>query len=302
MVTEPEYFDEEAMRILRRAGSVTARRMSQSQLVHSIGSYDALVVRIEMKLDRRTLGKAARLRVIGSATTGLNHIDLEYAKRRGIRIINLHGTHTVPTAEHAFALILSLARKIPWAFEHMKEGKWQRYEFIGSQLMGKRLGVIGLGRIGLQLARHARAFGMDVVYYDPYVNYPGFRKVGLDALMRTSDVVSVNAMLTDETRGMIDYGKLKLMKKSALLVNTARGGIIDTAALLRALKNKVIAAAALDVFPTEPLENTRDPVVAYARSSENLIITPHIGASVREAVHLAGVEIARGVSDALEGA
>ncbi len=296
LITEPEYFDSDAACILKSAGKVTAKRLTGAELESAIKNFDVVVVRVETHLDRRVLSRAKRLKIIGSATTGLNHIDTAYARRAGIKVISLHGTHTVPTAEHTFALMLSLARKIPWAFESLERGSWHRYRFIGEQLQGKTLGVIGLGRIGMQVARYARAFGMTVVYFDPYVDFRGFRRVSLNNLLASSDIVTIHAMLTNETRRMIGYRELKRMKKSALLINTARGEIADDNSLIRALKGGIIAGAALDVFPDEPVPDARYPIIAYARRSRNLIVTPHIAASTKEAVHEAGLEIARKVA------
>lgn len=300
LVTEPEYFDDEAMKVLSRSGTVVAKRLTYNELSNKISEFDAILVRIETRLDRAMLRKAKKLRVIGSATTGLNHIDVKYALEHGIKIISLHGTHTVPTAEHALALMLSLCRKIPWAHAALLRGEWKRYRFIGTQLSGKTLGIIGFGRIGSQVAKYAESLGMHVIFYDPYVKprQGKIRSVPLRKLLAESDIITIHAELTKETRNMIGAAEFRAMKRSAFLVNTARGEIVDQQALIRALQKREIAGAAEDVFPKEPMEG-RSRLRAYARTHGNLIITPHISASADDAVHAAGVEIAEKVCKAL---
>ena len=301
LITEPEYFDRDAVRILRTLGKVTAQRLTKRKLENRIGDIEVLVIRIETVVDERLLKRARKLRLIGSATTGLDHIDVERTRKLGIKIISLHGAHTVPTAEHTVGLMLSLCRNSPWAFESLKGGRWQRHRFVGMQLQGKTLGIIGLGRIGKRVARYAKAFDMNVVYHDPYVASKVAQRTTLDALLKKSDVVSVHATLTNETDGMIDEKRLRMMKKSAFLINTARGRIVSQSALLRALDQGVIQGAALDVFEKEPLEGRRNPMASYARRGRNLILTPHLGASTREAAHHAGIEIAAGIKEELLG-
>ncbi len=204
LVTEPEYLSEEALGVLRSVGDVTAKRVSRKELEHIIRDVDVIFVRVDTKLDARMLELAGRLKLIASVTTGLNHIDLEAAKKKGIKVINLHGTHTVPTAEHTMALILALSRNIPWAYDNIRQGRWERYKFIGKLLNGKTLGIIGMGRIGSQVARYAKAFGMRVVAYDPYVKSSEVAMMeSLDKLLREADVITIHTMLTHETRGMI---------------------------------------------------------------------------------------------------
>lgn len=293
LVTEPEYFGEDSIKILKKIGRVRAERLTPKQLSQEIRDIDVLIVRIETHLDKTLLGKAKKLKVIGSATTGLDHIDVECAKKLGIEVINLHGTHTVSTAEHTFALMLSLARKIPWAFESIKEGKWQRYKFFGTQLEGKTLGIVGLGRIGSKVASYASSFGMRVVAYDPYVSSPNVRMVSLNELLKSSDVITVNALLTKETENLISYNQFKLAKKGALMINTSRGRIVNEKALLASLKSKRLGGAALDVYDEEP--RVSSIMLAYAVKNENLLLTPHLGASTNEAIRMAGVEIATNV-------
>ncbi len=301
LVTEPEYFDREAISILSKSGQVIARRLDRRELARIIPKIDAIVVRVETHLDSELLRKAKKLKVIGSATTGLNHIDMGHAKRLGIRVVNLHGTHTEATAEFTIALLLALTRKIPWAYSSLDRGEWKRYRFIGTDLYGKTLGILGLGRIGKRVARYAKAFGMEVIAYDPYVSSRSVKMVNsLGALLGRSDVITIHTMLTEETREMTSGKEFRLMKRRPFLINTARGDIVDQDALLAALRSGRIRGAAEDVFPNEPIADKRDRLLAYARNNQNLIVTPHLGASTREAVHSAGIEIARKVSDALK--
>lgn len=301
LVLEPEYFDKEVIKLLGKVGKVNVKRLTRRQLEAEIVDTDVLVVRIEDHIDKNILSRAKKLKVIGSATTGLDHIDVKYAKSKGIEIISLHGTHTVPAAEHTLALMLSLARKIPWAHRSMSHGHWRRHRFIGMQMEGKTLGIVGLGRIGSRVAGYANALGMHVLYDDP--STPSSKlgtKVSLEKLLKNSDIVSLNDSLTNTSLHEIGYREFKMMKKSALLVNTARAEVIDHGALLKALENGVISGAAVDVFPKEPLHDKNAPIVKYARTHSNLILTPHIAATTVDAVHEAGMEIAKGIAKYLK--
>lgn len=300
LVTEPEYFAGKAMKILKSAGKVTAVRVNRKRLEKIIGNFDVIVVRIETHLDKELLSMAKKLKLIGSTTTGLDHIDAEYAKAHGIEIVYLHGEHTTPTAEHTFALILSLSRKIPWAYDSLRQANWKRYNFIGIQLEGRVLGVIGFGRIGIRVSEYAKAFGMRVIAFDPYAKPGPVKLVSLPELLKKADIVTVHAVLTKQTRKMISYRQFGMMKRNALVINTARADIVDNKALLQALSKGIIYGAALDVFHREPLEDKTDPIIKYAKANHNLIITPHIGASTYDAVEKAGVEIATEIKKIVE--
>ena len=292
LVLEPEYFDGDAIRKLRTIGSVTVKRMTRAELLRRIKDFDILVVRIEAKLDKAVLSRAVRLKAIGSATTGLNHIDLDYASKHVIKIFNLHGAHTIPTAQHTMALMLSLMRNVPWAYDSLSSGKWERYKFIGTQLDGKTLGIIGLGRIGSTVCRYAKAFGMNVIYYDPYVSSKLAKRVSLNNLLKSSDVITVHAALNRTNANELNGKEISLIKKGAFLVNTARAEIIDYRSMLSSLKSGRIKGAAVDVFMHEPVSVHEKALLEYSRHNGNLIVTPHIGASTREALHHAGLEIA----------
>jgi D-3-phosphoglycerate dehydrogenase / 2-oxoglutarate reductase len=298
LITEPEYFDEETVAVLRKCGSVTRKRVTKKELESIVKDYEVLIVRIETRIDRKVLDNAKKLKVIGSATTGLEHINQNYAKKHGVKIFSLHGEHTVSTAEHTMALIFALSRRIPWANESMKQGNWKRYLFIGRQLSGKTLGIIGLGRIGSTVAAYARAIDMNVIYYDPYVNSKRYKKAKLESVMKKSDIVTIHAELTARDRKMIGAKEIGMMKHDAVLINTARAKIVDYGALIGALKKNKIAGAALDVFENEPVGGDSQ-ISVYAKENDNLILTPHIGASTKEAAHYAGMKIANDVVEFL---
>ncbi len=292
LVLEPEYFDDYAIRKLKTIGSVTAKRMSRAELLSRIKDFDILVVRIEAKLDKAVLSRAVVLKAIASATTGLNHIDLDYASKHGIKVFNLHGAHTIPTAQHTMALMLSLMRNVPWAYGSLSSGKWERYKFIGTQLDGKTLGIIGLGRIGSTVCRYAKAFGMNVIYYDPYVSSKLAKRVSLNNLLKSSDVITVHASLNRTSANELNSKEISLIKKGAFLINTARAEIIDYRSMLSALRGGRLQGAAMDVFMHEPVSDHEKELLEYSRRNGNLIVTPYIGASTREALHHAGLEIA----------
>lgn len=295
LILEPEYFDRSSVSLLGKAGKVTARRMSRKELEARIKDFDAVMVRIETRLDKRLLSKARRLRVIGSATTGLDHIDMRYARKKGIKVFSLYRTHTTPTAEHTMALMLALVRKLPWAHDSLSRGEWRRHMFIGTQLSGKTLGIIGFGNIGRAVARLAKPFGMRIQYYDPYIKSGAAKRIGLRSLLSSSDIITIHAGLSGETRGMLGPKEFAAMKKRPFVINTARGEIVDNVQLIRALKSGRIRGAALDVFPHEPVSGGERAVLNYARKNQKLLLTPHIGASTHEALHDAGLSVAKAV-------
>lgn len=259
----------------------------------------ALIVRSETRVTADVMAKAPQLRVIARAGTGVDTIDVAAATRRGIAVMNAPGANTVSAAEHAFGLLLSLVRHIPPAAEAMRQGSWDRKRFEGTELRGKTMGVIGLGRIGGHVAQLARAFGMTVVAHDPFL--PGERAVELqvkllplDQLLRTADVISLHLALTSDTHHLINGARLALMKPSAMIINTARGELVDEAALAQAIKDKRLGGAAIDVFAVEPL-----PAESPLRGLDRVILTPHLAASTAEAQERVAVETASAVRDAL---
>lgn len=291
LVTEPEYFTPDSLREMSRVGKVIARRMTRAELLREIKNTDAIVVRIDTRLDAELIKRATRLKCVVSATTGLNHIDTKSLEKRKISLFSLHGAHSVPTAEHALTLLLASGRRILAANKQMQSGGWDRWKYIGTEFEGKTLGIFGIGRIGTQLSMRARGLGMQVIAYDPYVSAGrvkkrGGRKVDWKTFLKTSDFFSLHAPLTAETRDRFGAKELRAMKPSAILINTARGEILDGNALITALEKKTIRAAAVDVYPEEPL-SSGSPLRTFARKHDNLILTPHIAASTEEAVRRA---------------
>jgi D-3-phosphoglycerate dehydrogenase len=266
------------------------------------GGYDALVVRSQTRVDAELLEAAApRLSVLGVASVGTDKIDLAAATRAGVMVVNAPTGNTIAAAEHTMALLLALLRRIPEAHGSVRGGAWERSHFTGTELRHKTLGIIGLGKIGKQVARRAAAFEMRVIAYDPYLTAEqaaehGARLVGLPELLLRSDVVTVHTPLTDATRRMIGRAQIDAMKPGAYLLNVARGGIVDEAALAHGLQSGHLAGAAIDVFGTEPI-SPDNPL----RDAPNVVLTPHLGASTAEAQDRVAVEMAGQVVEALAG-
>lgn len=274
--------------------------ISADELAQIIADYDALIVRGRTKVTASLLGAATRLKVVGRAGVGVDNIDLDAAKSRGVTVVNAPISTTLAVAELTFGLLLALAREIPRADASMKQGQWLKKEFEGAELHGKTLGILGMGRIGTEVARRARAFGMNVLGYDPLLTPQEIHgrtaePVDRDELLARSDFISLHLPLTPETRGLLDADQFAKMKDGVRIVCAARGGIIDEAALLAALESGKIAGAALDVFESEPPGATE--LVKHPR----VIATPHIGAQTAEAQSRAAEDIAHEVLNALRG-
>lgn len=304
LVVSPNYFPEQILSKLKGVAEVISKNISQKELLDEIEDYDAVLTRVDTKFDRKVLKKGKKLKVIGSATTGLNHIDLLFAKKRGITIVNLSGTHTLPTAEYTFSLILSLVKRIPWAYNSLKSGVWERHRFFGDNMEGKVLGIIGFGKIGSRVGKYATNFGMRVIAYDPYISSSKIRKMGvklvtLDYILKNSDVITLHAYLSSETEKIINARAFLKMKPAVFLVNVGRGELVDEDALLSALVKNKIAGAALDVFKDEPLSKS-SRLIKYTETHDNLLITPHIAASTNESVEEAAEEIVDRVKELLE--
>ncbi len=274
--------------------------LNETELVEIIPPFSALVVRSQTKVTADVLKAASNLRVVGRAGVGVDNVDVEAATRRGVVVLNAPGGNTISTAEHAFSLLLNVARKIPQADATVRGGKWDRKNLEGVELYNKTLGIIGMGRIGSDLSRRAIAFGMRVIACDPYLSATRARSLQvelaeeLDDLLATSDFISLHTPLTSETRHILNAARLQKTKPGVRIVNCARGGLIDETALANALQNGHVAAAALDVFEIEPL-----PGDSLLRSAPNLILTPHLGASTAEAQESVGIEIAQSIRAAL---
>ncbi|MBE0545876.1 MAG: phosphoglycerate dehydrogenase [Verrucomicrobia bacterium] len=279
---------------------VLPKRLSEAELLPVVADATAMVVRSETRVTRKVIEAAPRLRVVGRAGVGVDNVDVEAATQRGVVVMNTPGGNTVSTAELSFAMILSLARQVPQAQASMIEGKWDRKQFQGIELAGKTLGVLGMGRIGTEIAKRALAFGMKVVGYDPFLTEARARALGislasdLDDVYRDADFITVHLPVTELTRGMLNSAAFARMKPGVRLVNCARGEIIVEADLLAALDSSQVAAAALDVFTTEPL-----PTDHPFRKHPGITLTPHLGASTMEAQEKCGVEVAEVIASYL---
>jgi D-3-phosphoglycerate dehydrogenase / 2-oxoglutarate reductase len=268
-------------------------------LARALTGVDAVIVRSSTRITRESLAHANRLQVIGRAGVGVDNIDVEAATERGVAVLNAPSGNTISAAELAFALILSCVRRIPAADRSMKAGEWDRKTFTGSELYGKTLGLVGAGRIGGEVARRARAFGMRVLAHDPYLAPDRAESLeielcGLEDVLRRSDVISLHVPLTETTAGMIGAEQIARMKPGAVVINAARGGVIDEADLAAALENGQLGGAGLDVFAEEPL-----PADHPLRRVERAVLTPHLGAATDEAQHNVALEIAEAVRAAL---
>ncbi|MFQ5735217.1 MAG: phosphoglycerate dehydrogenase, partial [Planctomycetaceae bacterium] len=266
--------------------------LSPEELRETLREFDGIVIRSATKLTPEILDGQPRLKVIVRAGVGVDNIDLPTATREGIVVMNTPAGNTTSTAEHTVAMMMALSRNIPQAAAAIREGRWDRKKYTGSQLAGKTLGVIGLGRIGQSVAQRARGLEMRVVGYDPFLSAERATELGIelvrdvDELVPGCDFLTVHTPLTDETRGLIDADRIRRMKPGVRIINCARGGIVDEEALADALESGQVAGAALDVFTTEPPGDCR------LTRSPNLIATPHLGASTEEAQELVAVEAA----------
>jgi D-3-phosphoglycerate dehydrogenase len=266
--------------------------LSAADLQATIGDYDGLLVRSRSKVTADVLAGANKLRIIGRAGIGVDNIDVKGASRRGIIVENAPSGNSVTTAEHALCLLAALARQIPQATASMKAGKWEKSKFSGAEMMAKNLGIIGLGNIGRIVADRAQGLKMKVLAYDPFLGKDAADRLGvelctIDELVERADFITIHTPLTDDTRGLIGAAQFAKMKPGMLLVNAARGGIVDEKALLAALEAGQIAGAALDVFVKEP-PAADDPLIAHPR----VICTPHLGASTEEAQEKVAIEVA----------
>jgi D-3-phosphoglycerate dehydrogenase / 2-oxoglutarate reductase len=293
---------EEGLRRLRDAGEVLVRSgLSEEELGDLLPNVEALIVRSGTRVSSAVVRRADRLRVIARAGVGVDNIDVDAATRRGILVLNAPESSTVAAAEHTFALMLALARRIPQAQSAVAAGTWTRDRFVGIELSGKTLGIVGLGKIGSEVARRSLAFGMRVLAYDPYVTEERARRLGVELgswerVLGESDILTLHVPLEEDTRALIGAGELAAMKRGALLVNCARGGLVDEAALLDALSSGALGGAALDVFAQEPPPPDH-PLLSHPR----VIVTPHLGGSTLEAQRSIAVDIAEQVLAALRG-
>jgi D-3-phosphoglycerate dehydrogenase len=272
--------------------------LTPEELRHAIKEYDALVIRSGTKVTADIIEAADNLRVIARAGIGLDNVDIEAASKRGIVVMNTPEGNVITTAEHAIAMILSLSRNIPQATQSLKSGKWEKKRFRGKEVFNKVLGIIGVGRIGRVVADRAKGLKMSVIGYDPYISSEvvdklGIQGVSLDELYARSDYITVHTPMTQETRGFINADAFKKMKKGVFIVNCARGGIVDEAALYDAIQSGIVAGAALDVFAVEPPKG--NPLLTL----DQIVATPHLGASTDEAQENVTIAVADQVIDYL---
>lgn len=292
---------EDGLERLRRAGEVTVvNKLPEAELIQRIPDFDALVVRSETKVTAPILEAGRRLRVVGRAGVGVDNIDVQAATRKGILVVNAPRGNIVAAAEHTIALLFALARWVPQADASMKRGEWTRAKFIGTEIRGKTLGVIGLGNVGSEVAKRAHGLEMDVIAYDPVVAVEraelfNVELVTLNELLERADFVTVHVPLVDANRDLIGSSELTLMKATAHLINTARGGIVNEPALYEALRSGQLASAAADVFASEP------PGESPLLTLPNFIATPHIAASTHEAQVSVAFDVAEEVAAVLAG-
>ncbi|NQS99693.1 MAG: phosphoglycerate dehydrogenase [Candidatus Omnitrophica bacterium] len=274
--------------------------LSPEELKKIIRDYDGLVVRSGTKVTKDIIDSAKKLKIIGRAGVGLDNVDVQAASRKGIVVMNAPAGNTISTAEHTISMILALSRNIPQAFQSLKSKQWDRKKFMGVELYGKTLGVVGLGRIGAAVAKRLMSFGMKILAFDPYLSLEmaktlNIESVKLNELLKRADYISVHTPLTSETKHLISDKEIALMKNGVRLINCARGGIIDEQALIKGLKSGKVAACALDVFEKEP------PLESPLLEMDNVIVTPHLGASTEEAQVNVAIDIAKQLCDGLLG-
>lgn len=283
----------------RRFEIIARTGLSGEALADALADVDAVIVRSATRITRDALARAGRLRVIGRAGVGVDNIDVPAATEAGIAVLNAPSGNTISAAELTLALLLAVARSIPAADRSMRAGEWDRKRFNGIELHGKTLGLIGAGRIGGEVARRARAFGMRVLAFDPFLTDERAReldleKTQLEDVLESADVITLHVPLTDSTRGLIGEAEFGCMREGAILVNASRGGVVDETALLAAIESGRLRGAGLDVYAQEPL-----PADSPLRSDERVVLTPHLGASTAEAQENVALEIAEAVRDAL---
>ena len=303
LITDP--IDQEGIEILEREDGIEVTvdfSLKDDRLAQAIAPYHALITRSGTTVTSGIIEQAENLRVIGRAGVGVDNVDIEAASRKGIIVMNAPTGNTLAATEHTMAMMLAAVRKLPFAYDSLKQGEWDRKKFMGIQLYKRVLGIVGLGRIGSEVAKRAKAFDMRLVGFDPYIKREKAEALGVELvedfkdLLEVSDIVTFHVPFTSETESMVSDKQFSMMKDRVVLINCARGGIVDEAALARAIKSKKVFIAALDVFSTEP-PPADSPLVGL----DDLIITPHLGANTEEAQKNVSVIIAQQVLQVLEG-
>jgi D-3-phosphoglycerate dehydrogenase len=294
LISESGGFSPKAAELLGRVGELVLADLDRSGLLAAVGAADVLWIRLRNRIDAEVMSTGRHLKVIATPTTGLNHIDLEEAGRRGIQVLSLRGETDFlkdirATAEHTLALILALLRHIPGATAHVQDGGWNRDLFKGRELHGKTVGIVGYGRLGRIVARYLKAFGTHLLVADPHVDTravePGLTLVSLAQLLREAELVTLHVNLCEATWEFFGREQFAAMKQGAWFINTSRGELVDEDALLGALRSRHLAGAALDVLCDERSDGMQDhPLVAYAREHDHLILTPHVGGCTIESM------------------
>ncbi len=299
LITDPIAAD--GLAILEKSLDVDVRTGLKGQdLLDAVKDYDALIVRSETRVTAEVIAAGKKLQIIGRAGVGVDNIDVDAATARGIIVVNAPTGNTISACELTFGLMLAMARNIPQAHASMHNGEWRRSEFVGVELRGKTLGIVGLGRVGSELAKRARSFDMHILAYDPFVSADRARDLGaemttLEGVLQRSDFLSVHTPLTDATKSLITAKELAMCKPGVRIVNAARGGIIDEQALVDAVESGQVAGAAIDVFTEEPVKET------VLTRSPRIVVTPHLGASTAEAQLNVAVDVAEEVVAVLTG-
>ncbi|MCD6459779.1 phosphoglycerate dehydrogenase [bacterium] len=300
LISDP--LSEKGMEILKREKDleiVCKTGLSEDELCAEIKDYDAIIIRSGTTVTKKIIESAKKLKVIGRAGVGVDNVDVPEATKHGIVVMNTPGGNTISTAEQTWALLLALARNTAQAVQSLKSGAWERKKFKGVELNGKTLGIIGMGRIGKEVAKRARVFNMTVIASDPFISSEMAKKLEVELVsnedvFKKSDFITVHTPLIDETRGLIGEKAISMMKKGVRIINCARGGIVDEQALIDGINKGIVAGAAIDVYPKEPPENQE--LIAHPK----IVTTPHLGASTLEAQVNVAVDVAYQVVDALK--
>jgi len=295
LVSDP--IAEQGIEILKNAGFEVVQKtgLSPEELAKVIPDFDGIIIRSATKVTKEVIDAANNLKVIGRAGIGLDNVDRNAAKERGVKVVNTPTATSISVAELALGMMFSAARRIPQASVSTKSSKWEKKKFKGFELYGKKLGIIGIGRIGSEMAKRAKALGMEVIAYDPYVKTSDYANiVDLDTLLKESDYISLHIPKTSETEHILDKTAFDKMKKGVVIINCARGGVVDENALYDAINGEKVRIACIDVFESEPAKDNK------LFDLEQVIVTPHIGAQTKEGQTRAGTQIAELVRDALK--
>ncbi len=305
LITETDYFGEDIQKMLQKLGKVKVIDTSMERLLESVEDIDILLIGLDLPIERKVIEKGKNLKAIGTPTTGIDHIDIKAAKEKNIKIISLKGEYDFldkihASFEHTMALMLTILRKIPYAFESVKNFSWERKKFVGYELKNKTIGILGYGRIGKKVANICLHFKMKVIANDinmEKIKDDGFEAVLKEELFKRSDIVVISVPLEENTINLVDKKEIFQMKDGSWIINTSRGRIINDYALLEALKSKKLAGAAVDVLSTENTAShpQSNKLIEYSRIHDNLVITPHIAGSTIESMRMTGRFIAEKV-------